>query len=147
VIGFIACTNGAVVASPDVSAANPSTRISGDAKSRCERAADNWFKKNYPLPDEQTPGGSGKATYTSHVSATKSGCFMEAVETAHIKKDGATNTEDSEIHQLIDLKTGKQVGQLVILSTYSAPLWCEVDKAKCWSVKEWNALVDPYMKD
>ena len=72
---------------------------------------------------------------------------MEAVATAHIKNDGETTTVDSEIHNLIDLKRGEQVGQLVVFSNHLGLLWCEVAKLKCWSIKEWNALVDPYMKD
>ena len=66
----------------------------------------------------------------------------------NLVKDGATDHPvDSEIHRLIDLKTGAQVGQLVIFSNHPGALRCEVDEAKCWSVKEWNALVDAYMKD
>jgi hypothetical protein len=137
---------GIAVASPDSSAASTSNPLGADTKSSCERAADAWFKKNYPLPDEQTPVASGKVTYTSHSSSTKSKCFVEAIETVHVRKDGATESVDSEIHHLIDLTTGEQVGQLVIFSNHSGPLWCEVGNVKCWSVKEWNALVDPYMR-
>ena len=110
----VACMSpSALMASPDAS-----TNVSSeDVKARCERAADKWFKKNYPLPEEQTSVGSGKATYTSHFSATRNDCFMEAVETAHIRQDGETQIVDSEIHQLIDLKTGEQIGQLVISRT------------------------------
>ena len=32
-----------------------------------------------------------RATYTSHSSAIKSDCFMEAIAVAHIDRDGATN--------------------------------------------------------
>jgi hypothetical protein len=141
---FIACLSpSAVLASPDA----PANAPGADVKALCEHAADQWFKKNYPLPDEQTPMATGKATYTSHFSATKSNCFMEAVAVAHIKGDGETPPLDSEMHRLIDLKTGEQIGQLVIQSTYTAPLWCEVDKVKCGSAEEWGALVDVYMKD
>ena len=91
----VACMSpGVLMASPDAS-----TNVSSeDVKARCERAADKWFKKNYPLPEEQTSVGSGKATYTSHFSATRNDCFMEAVETAHIRQDGETQIVDSEIH-------------------------------------------------
>jgi hypothetical protein len=72
---------------------------------------------------------------------------MVAVEAVHLVKDGATDSVDSEIHHLIDLKTGDQFGQLVTFSNHGGPLWCEVTKVKCWSTKEWNALIDAYMKD
>jgi hypothetical protein len=135
--------------SPDSPAATTTMpdNQSGDTKSSCERAANKWFKEKYQVADEQTPLGSGKATYTSHFSGAKNSCFMEAVQTVHLMKDGATNTVDSEIHRLIDLKTGEQLGQLVIFSDHNGPLWCEVAKVKCWSVKEWSALVAAYMKD
>ena len=120
---------------------------SKDTPSACKAAADSWFKKKYPVADEQTPLGSGKATYTSHFSSTKSNCFMEAVQTVHHPKDAvAAEPVDSEIHYLVDVKTGEQVGQLVIFSNQLGLLWCEVDKTKCWNVKEWGDLVDPYMK-
>jgi hypothetical protein len=119
----------------------------GDAQATCKAAADDWFKKKYPVAAEQNPMGSGKAAYTSHFSSTKSNCFMEVVETAHIPKDGATDTLDSEIHYLIDVMAGQEIGQLVIQSNRTAPLWCEVAEAKCWNATEWNALVGAYMKD
>jgi hypothetical protein len=138
---------GVAAASSDSSAATTTSKPGEDTKSRCELVADDWFKKNYPLPEEQTPLGSGKVTYTSHFSGTKNSCFMEAIQAVHLVKEGAPNTVYSEIHRLIDLKTGEQVGQLVSFSDHNGPLWCEVAKVKCWSVKEWNALVDAYMKD
>jgi hypothetical protein len=140
VIVLSACTSPGLVNAPS---------DSGATRSLCESAAGTWFKKRYARPEEHTPMGSSKATYTSHFSSSKSSCFVETVATAHLKAGAATKTVDvdSEIHELVDLKTEEQLGQLVIQSTQSAPLWCEVGKVKCWSAKEWDALVGPYMKD
>lgn len=126
----------------------PAADTSADAKSRCESAAAKWFKEQVPEPEEHAKVGWGKASYTSHFSTAKRGCFMEVIETAHIQKNAATDAGDSEIHRLVDLKTGHQIGQLVIVLNRTAPfIVCELEQAKCVNADGWNALVGPYMRD
>lgn len=143
---LISC--GAAMASgpPDSSIAGTANPPGGDTKTTCETAGAKWFKEKYPEPEEHYSVASGKATYTTHLSSAKGGCFLEAIETAHFPEDSGTEIVDSEIHHLIDLKTGQQIGQFVMLSNFSAPLWCEVGNAECLNITGWNALADAYMK-
>ena len=121
---------------------------SANTKPSCERAADKWFKKHFPEPEERTKVGWGKAKYTSHSSTAKGGCFMEVIETAHIEKNAVTDTGDTETHHLIDLKTGQEIGQLVVVSSPTAPFTiCELGQIKCLNADGWNALLGPYMRD
>lgn len=121
---------------------------SSEGKPACDEAGDKWFKDNYPLPDERSKGATGKATYTVHYSAALQHCFLESVAVAHIGKEANTPVAgDSEIHSLIDLDSGKQVGEFVIVSTSSAPLMCQVGDAKCGTSKDWDRLTARYMKD
>src|SRR5579862_2393667 len=92
-----------------------------DKKSNCDEAGETWFKKNYPLLNEQAKGVTGKATYSVHYSAVREGCFLEAVEAVHIGKEADLPVSgDTETHRLIDLNTGEQVGQFLKMSTFDA---------------------------
>jgi hypothetical protein len=130
---------------------HPSPRVDpnpAQTTTSCESAAAKWFKEHFPKPDEQTKFGWGKATYSSHFSAAKGGCFMEVIATAHILKNDVTNAGDTEMHHLVDLKTGQEIGQLVIVSNTPAPfVICELGKVKCLGASGWNLLIGPYMRD
>ena len=125
----------------------PSLSVAGDAQSSCVAPADAWFKANYSTSEEHVKGGSGKATYTTHFSLAKNACFMEVVATAHVGKNSATPAFDSEIRRLVNLKTGQEIGQLVVVSTDRAPLACKVADFRCAAAADWIALSRDYMKD
>jgi hypothetical protein len=117
-------------------------------KASCDGAGAKWFKENYPLPDEQSKASSGRATYTVHYSAARKRCYLESVAVAHIDKDAKSPVSgDSEIHKVIDLEAGREIGQFVKVSTAKAPLMCQVEDMKCATLGDWTALTEPYMKN
>jgi hypothetical protein len=144
---LIGCTEQASTSltnSASAAANEPSSAL----KSSCDAAGAKWFKENYPLPDEQSKASSGRATYTFHYSASLKRCYLESVAVAHIDKDANSPVSgDSEIHQVIDLEAGKEIGQFVMVSTANAPLMCQVDDVKCATLVDWTALAARYMKN
>jgi hypothetical protein len=97
--------------------------------------------------EQRTRVGSATFTHASHFSASKGHCFMVVFAIAHVVKNTATDAFDSDMRRLIDLSSGRQIGRLVILSTQSAPLFCQVRDLKCANVNGWNDLIGPYMRD
>jgi hypothetical protein len=125
---------------------SPPVRAQADPS--CEAAAEKWFKEHFPQPNEHAKVGWGKAAYASHFSAEKDGCFMEVVAITHIERNVVTAAADSEMHHLVDLNVGQEIGRLVIVSNTTAPVTiCELGNTKCLSAPDWYALIGPYMRD
>src|SRR5579871_3660595 len=73
---------------PDHGAASATPVIAASQRD-CDRAGAQWFRENYPNPDEHSKAGAGKATYAVHFRAFEKRCYLESTAIAHFERNGS----------------------------------------------------------
>jgi hypothetical protein len=125
-----------------------------ELRERCAKDSMEWFKQNYPEPQDPIPvqGGGGisslPATYQNHYSEAHNGCFALVYQMTYDKHGVQPNPKDSvfQSNTLWDVNENSQLGAYVVKDLSEITV-CNVQDTKCMTKEEWMQLAKTYIAE